>query len=135
MRAENSHLLGKMGKISTPVKPRITISSIEGMDSPSTKKSCIIEEGAPDDTNGKKRGVRVSMLDTSHTSPDAANMMAALMGKDRRKSSINVASANMEFQEKIKNAASRLFMKKKIMVFFVNSLNPSWMRMDTTLIR
>jgi hypothetical protein len=119
MRAENSHLLGKMG---TPVKLHITISSIEGMDSPSTKKSYIKEECAPGSTNGKKRGARVSMLDTSHTSPDAANMMAALMGKDRRKSSINVASANMDFQEKIKNAASRLFMKKKIMVFFVNYL-------------
>jgi hypothetical protein len=92
------------------------------MGSPSVKKGYIIEEGAREGTNGKKLGARVSMLDTSQTSPDAANMIAALMGKDRRKSSMNVASANMDFQEKIKNAASRLFMKKKIMVFFVNSL-------------
>ncbi len=79
----------------------------------------MIEEGAREGGNGKKPGARVSMLDTSQTSPDAANMIAALMGKDRRKSIMNVASANMDFQEKIKNAASRLFMKKKSWYFLL----------------
>jgi hypothetical protein len=89
------------------------------MGSASVKKGYIIEEGAREGTNGKKLGARVSMMDTSQTSPDAANMIAALMGKDRRKSSMNFASTNMDFQEKIKNAASRLFIKKKIMVFLL----------------
>jgi hypothetical protein len=62
------------------------------------------------------------MLDTSQTSPDAANMMAALMSKDRRKSTMDIASGNVEFLDKMKNAASRLFMKKKTKVCFVSSL-------------